>query len=198
MSEKQHTNNMKKGISLVALLLLVSFVLLLGGCDWFGDNSKKDDENQGSVSEAADTDTEDTDADDAGDDSSDDVDIRAEADEAFANYMISVLKEMAPTDTLLWSTTGYINAERVTIEEIEANAESYKEIIISNLGNSEVIFDISEEGGTITYTFNPEKLLNLLGMGTHMGNGLQSVMEITVNEELGGVFQATFIYQKDN
>jgi hypothetical protein len=184
---------MKKGISLVTLLLLASFLLLLGGCDWFGDNSKKDDENQGSVSEAADTDADDTD-----DDSSDDVDIRAEADEAFANYMISVLKEMAPTDTLLWSTTGYINAERVTIEEIEANAESYKEIIIANLGNSEVIFDISEEGSTITYTFNPEKLLNLLGMGTHMGNGLQSVMEITVNEELGGVFQATFIYQKDN
>jgi len=120
------------------------------------------------------------------------------SDDKFAEYIIGILKQMAPTGYLLRSTIGDVDAPKVKVDEITANVDNYKATIKANLLNEKVIFDISEQDGIKTYIFSPEGVLNILGMGTHMGVGFPSTMNITGNEQPGGTWKATFTYALGN
>jgi len=187
MEKKSHPN-MNKGLLLLIILLAV-LALAFNGCrpsDSNNDsNGPEETTQEDTTEEADDPTTQDTD---------DPVDVDAAANNAFAEYILDITRQMAPTDNLLWSTTGDVGAARVTLAEIDANADNYKATILANLSNTEVMFSISEANGVRTYTFNPEGVLNILGMGTHMGIGFPSTMNITGKEEPGGIWQATFTF----
>ena len=188
MAKKQLFGKASKGlIILVAILTALALALVLSSCD---DADDTDIEGEGQTQEET---VQEEDADDEAD-NQDPVDLEAAANDAFADYILDIALQMAPTENLLWSTDGNVEAARVTAGEIEANAESYKEIIKANLANDAVIFGISEENGARIYTFSPDGVLNILGMGTHMGIGFPSTMEITGRDQIDGIWKSTFTY----
>ena len=99
-----------------------------------------------------------------------------ETNDEFADYIIQIYKDVAANDSLYKSLIGDTSAPKVTVEEVEQTTAQWKEVIKNSLSNPDVVIDVHEENGRKTYTFNSEKILNINGVGTHMGAGFPSYL----------------------
>ena len=72
-------------------------------------------------------------------------------------------------DRILKTTTGDISAEKLSKDEFVNSKEKY----VTKLLNSMSLFNIYEENGNQYVEYETEKVLNALGYGTHMGNGIK-------------------------
>ena len=97
-----------------------------------------------------------------------------ETNDEFADYIIQIYKDIAANDSLYKSIVGDVSAPKVTADEVLENTDSWREVIKNSLSNPEVVIDVEINEGKRTYTFNAEKILNINGVGTHMGAGFPS------------------------
>ena len=166
----------------IIAVLLVVFMLFIVGCEPKPDETVQDDNPVGTV----DDDTDDT------DDPGEDEDIVDNSDDLFTDYVVKMARDMAEDGNLLQDTTGDVSAHKMTVDEIDANAEQYRTIIKDNIGNVEVVVDIHTENGMKYYEFKIEASLNILGLGTHMGIGFPDYLEIASVDEMGYWLTAIF------
>ena len=92
-------------------------------------------------------------------------------EDMLVEYILSSIREYAKNGSILKSTTGDITAEQLTVEEVNSNNSKYKEKIIEMLTDKEIFKDIYKVDNKDACKYNFEKILNNLGLGTHMGIG---------------------------
>jgi len=90
----------------------------------------------------------------------------------FVNYLAEVVIQGAKNESLLKDTEGNATADKLTEREAINNKGQYIKILEKNMNNREIFSAqfIKDEKQCIV--FNMEKMLNLLGVGTHMGTGM--------------------------
>ena len=150
------------------LLLFVVFgiVFSLFGCDLNSNNSDNPTPNQGSQT------TVDNPTDDSGSQTTvDPAPITCETDDDFAEYILGIYKAIAGEKKLYKSTVGDVSAPKLSVTDVEERAESFKTNIKISVSNPDVVISVTNAEGKRIYVFNPEKVLNINGVGTHMGDG---------------------------
>lgn len=92
--------------------------------------------------------------------------------EQFFNYLVDMISERAKEGVILKDTTGDVTADKLTEQEVVANKNNYINILKNNLNNNEIFSDKFIKDNKQCIVFSVESVLNLLGLGTHMGAGM--------------------------
>lgn len=91
-----------------------------------------------------------------------------------ADNILDSIEKYASEEYILKSTTGDVTAGKLTKEEAKQNRETYKTKILESLNNKEIVTKISFENDKLICTYNFEKILNSLELGSHMHIGTET------------------------
>ena len=169
------------------IFMALGLIFCLLGCDKENTNN-----NSGNADTNTPTDTDTntpTDTDTNTPTDTDPIPTACETNDEFADYILKIYKDVAAADSLYKSIVGDVSAPKVTAAAVEQNKAQWKEVIKNSISNPDVVVDVHVENGRKIYTFNPEKILNINGVGTHMGAGFPAYT--TIDRE-NDVFQAKF------
>ena len=92
-------------------------------------------------------------------------------EDMLVEYILNSIETYTNNGNIIKSTDGYILADKLTIEEFNSNRLIYKEKIKNMLENTDIFGNAFIEDNKEACTYNLEKILNNLGIGTHMGLG---------------------------
>ena len=99
--------------------------------------------------------------------------LACENDDAFADYIIHIMKDIAESDYALYqSTIGDVTAPELTVADIEENEEEFKENIKMAISNPDIVPNVEVVDGMKIYTYGIERILVVNGTSTHMGAGI--------------------------
>lgn len=100
-----------------------------------------------------------------------DIEVSDIFNEALVDYIIASIKVYAEDGYILKDINGNVNTERLTADEVDSNYEEYKKQIVAMLSDETIFKGFSKDGKEYS-TYNFQKILNGLGIGTHMGAGI--------------------------
>lgn len=100
-----------------------------------------------------------------------------EFEDMLVDYIMDSIEEYAKNGSIIKSNTGDVTAEQLTVEEVNRNSKNYKEKITEMIKNEEIFGNVYKVDNKDACKYNLEKILNNLGLGTHMGQGTGQVDE---------------------
>ena len=104
--------------------------------------------------------------------------IACQNDDAFVDYIIHVMKDIAESEYALYqSTIGDITAPQLTVADIEENEEAFKENIKMSISNPDIVPNVEVADGMKIYTYGIERILVVNGTSTHMGAGIPGYVD---------------------
>lgn len=93
-------------------------------------------------------------------------------EDMLVEYILNSIEEYAKNGSILKSTSGDVTAEKLKGEEVNSNSQRYKEKIMEMLTDKDLFGDIYNVNNKDACKYNFEKILNRLGLSTHMGAGV--------------------------
>lgn len=93
-------------------------------------------------------------------------------EEALVNYIIESIRVYTKNGYILKDTMGEVTASKLTVQEFENSKDSYKKEIENMLENNSIFGIKFIRNDKECCTYNLEKILNKLDLGTHMGIGI--------------------------
>lgn len=86
--------------------------------------------------------------------------------------ILDEIEKYAKNNYILKDTTGDVTASKLTLLEAQNNRQSYKKIINENINEIDIFQEIYFENNRLNIKCHFEEILNKLGLGTHMGAGV--------------------------
>lgn len=99
-------------------------------------------------------------------------DVNINFEEALVDYIINSIKKYAQDGYILKDTNGDVTASKLSGQEVENNIDNYKKSIENMLEDSSIFSTKFVRNNKECCTYNFEKILNNLNIGTHMGAGI--------------------------
>ncbi len=93
-------------------------------------------------------------------------------EDKLVDYIVKSIKIYAENGNILKSTIGDINADKLSVQEFENNKSIYEEKIKEMITDKSIFSEKFIKNNKQCYTYKFEKILNQLGIGTHMGIGI--------------------------
>lgn len=88
------------------------------------------------------------------------------------NYIVNSIKTYAKAGKILKSTDGDVSAAKLTEKEVQNSAASYTKKITAMLSDKTIFSSKFTKDGNDAVLYNFEKILNKLGLSSHMGSGI--------------------------
>ena len=110
----------------------------------------------------------------------------------FADYIIEMARYMADGGYIYESTTGDITAPLLTGADIMGRADEYRGIILGRISDPNIVMSIREDNGKRMYQFYIGRCLIILGIGTHMGNGIPGYLDVATRDVMNAPETAIF------
>lgn len=156
----------KQGISLVALILIiVGIILAIIYVPRLFNLDKTKSEQNNTIAQNSQIQNE-----------NNNTEANNNEEETFDNmlveYVLDSIEKYANNGYLFKDTTGDSNAEKITVQELRENRATYKNKIINLLPDKRFFGSQFIINGKDACTYNFEKILNELNIGTHMGIGI--------------------------
>lgn len=87
-------------------------------------------------------------------------------------HILNSIETYAKNGYILKDTEGDVTAEKLTLDEAQKNREKYKEQIEEMIENESNVFKLYFENKTLKCKYDFEYVINKLGIGSHMGQGI--------------------------
>ena len=88
------------------------------------------------------------------------------------NSILEEIEKCASNNYILKDTTGDVTASKLTLLEAQNNRQSYEKIINQIIDDTDIFTEMYFENNKLISKCDFEKVLNKLGIGTHMGMGI--------------------------